>query len=333
MVAAFFAFFFIDIAIVSAESMPSFAISPLFPLTQGLAPYADPAPPRLDSGELAIASALTWTNSLRVDDGNRWPGYSLMVDGETLVSHSSLALGIGSGLVLGMWYEASAIFPGIMDPVLAAFHHDFGFANQWRDSVPPNLLDIEVATPAGSLASLRDSGLGLDSLGFGLGWNQTLGLIPSLNMKIKVPVAAPSPWIFGALPSVELSSAWEFSWAFIDGGVALGLAWQDFPSAFDVIPHREWLPQASSRIFIALSPGLSLGAEAAAMASPYAIDEWYLGGIVGNVWAGISARLTPRLRLEAAIIEELASWASVEVGLQLGITWKGVAIPSDLIGR
>ena len=315
----------LNLACVGAESSPSFTISPLFPLTQGLAPYADPAPPRLAPGEMAIASALTWTNTLRVDDGSRWPGYSLIVDGETLVNHSSVAVGLGSGLTIGMWYEASVIFPGIMDPALSAFHHAFGFANQWRDNVPPNQLTIEVASPAGSLASVNDPGYGLDSLGVALDWNPDLRPIPTFGLKVKIPVASPAPSIFGTLPALEFSSAWETSWACLDGGLAVGLAWQGFPGAFSAIPHREWLPQASSRLFITITPALSLGAEAGAMASPYAIDEWYLGGIVGNVWAGLSARLSPSLRLETAIIEELASWASVEVGFQVGLKWRGKA--------
>jgi len=310
-------------ALVGAAPSPSFSISPLFPITQGLAPYADPSPPRLAKGEMRVSSALTWTNSLRVDDGNKWPGYALIVDGETLVNRSSMAVGIGSGLALGMWYEASAIFPGFMDPAISAFHHAFDFANQWRDSVPPNLLDIWVVTPAGTLTDLNEAGLGLDSLGFGMGWNVSRDWLPSLDLKVKVPVSSPSPWIFGNLPSVEFSSAWAFSWRWIDWKAALGLAWQAFPSTFSAIPHREWLPQASSSLFLTIAPGLSLGAEAAAMASPYAIDEWYLGGLVGNVWAGMSAQLSPSLRIDTAIIEELASWASIEVGFQAGLTWNG----------
>ena len=307
----------------SAESLPSFTISPLFPLTQGLAPYADPAPPFLKRGEMSIASALTWTNTLRVDDGSSWPGYSLIVDGETLVYHSSLSMGLGSNVTMGLWYEASAIFPGIMDPALSAFHHALGFANQWRDFVPPNLLSIEVLSPAGVLANVHDSGFGLDSLGAGLDWKSTFPFVPSLGLKVKVPVPSPAPFLFGALPAIELTSAWEASWERLDGGLALGMAWQAFPSPFDAIPHREWLPQASARLFITLTPALSIGGEAAATESPYAIDEWYLGGIVGNVWAGLSARLTPSLRLETAVIEELASWASIEVGFQAGLRWNG----------
>ncbi len=270
---------------IGAESYPSFSISSLFPITQGLAPYADPAPPRLAKGEMAVSSALTWTNSLRVNDGNSWPGYALIVDGETMVNRSSMAIGLGSGLVLGTWFEAGAIFPGFMDPAISSFHHAFGFVNQWRDTVPPNLLDIWIVTPAGTIADLHDSSLGLDSLGFGLGWNLSKGWLPSLELKVKVPVSSPSSWVFGNQPSVEISTAWALSWSRIDWRTALGLAWQAFPSAFSAIPHREWLPQASSSLFFTITPGLSLGAEAAAMASPYAIDEWYLGGIVGNVWA------------------------------------------------
>lgn len=298
----------------------SFTLSPLFPLTQGLVPYADPAPPRLGRGELLVSSAAVWTNSLRWDEGLQWPGYSLIVDGEGLVEKSSLGLGLGGGFYAQAYFEEAALFPGIMDPALSAFHHLFGFANQWRDYLLPNRLDIEVRTPSGLLFSRSASLLGPQSAGLGLGWNPGPGL-PSLNLQIKLPLPAPEPWIFGGAPGFALSSAYSLSLPPWEGGLALGLAYQGTPDAAAAIATRTWLPQASARLFVDLGPGFALGAVAAAMLSPYAVEEWYLGGLVGNLWVGANWRLGPELELEAALIEELASWASVEVGFQTGLRW------------
>lgn len=146
-------------------------------------------------------------------------------------------------------------------------------------------------------------------------------MLPDFEAMVKVPVSAPAPWMFAGLPAIELSSSYGFSWRFIEASAAVGLAWQDLPSGLEGVPLQAWLPQASARLFLDLTPDFSVGAVAAAEQSPFAIDEWYLGGIVSNVWFGASSVLAPGLRLETAMIEELLSWASIEVGFQAGLEW------------
>ena len=304
---------------VWADADLGFTISPLFPITQGMVPYADPSPRKLAKGEIEVSSALTWTNSLRLDDGSRWPGYSLIVDGETLVSRSALSAGLGGGFVLGAWCEGSALFPGIMDGGLSAFHHLFHFANQWRDEVPPDRLDIRVSTPAGLLMSVSEPEFAWDSFGLRIDWSPPRRGLPTLVAMLKIPLAREAPWLFESEMGASFGASCSLSWRRLELGMAAGLAWQPHASTLDSLPMRDFLPQTSAKLFFAVAPGLSLGAEGALMLSPFAVDEWYLGGIVGNLWMGSSIKLGKSMNLEAAIIEELASWASIEVGFQVGL--------------
>ena len=84
----------------------------------------------------------------------------------------------------------------------------------------------------------------------------------------------------------------------------------------------EQILQAGFRVFYAPSRSLVLGIEAAASSSPFTLRLQYLDGIAGNSWFGGKARLGQGLVLEAAMIEELASWASIEVAFQVGLSWE-----------
>jgi hypothetical protein len=70
-------------------------------------------------------------------------------------------------------------------------------------------------------------------------------------------------------------------------------------------------------------PSLSLGIEAVVSQSPIATSELYLGGSAGNLWIGAKGSIGRHWVVAAALVEELLSWASIEVGLSLGLEYRG----------
>lgn len=305
---------------LSAESPHSFSTAVLFPLTQGMVPYAVPPRQELAAGERLVSWSAVWTNSLRYDGGWSWPGFALIVDGETLVGKREFRLGLGAGASLEAWIEGSSLFAGVMDPFLSDFHHFFGLPNQWRDEVPPNRLSVRVAVPGGMLEAIADPRNAVDSAGLGFEWRPLPEPFPALTLRVKPPLSAPAPWLLSDAWGASLSAGESFARGPFDGGLAVGIAWQDRPDIPAGLETRSWLPQAGARLFYSPLRGLAVGVEAAAMASPFAVAEMYLGGVVGNLWIGANFDLSPGLRLETAVIEELASWASIEVGFQFGVS-------------
>ena len=305
----------------------SFTVTALFPLTQGLAPYPNRAGAILPQGSYIVSSSSVWTNTLRTDTYDDYPGYALIVDGESLVQNLGVRAGLGRGLELEAWLQGTLLYPGFFDDEIAAFHKLFGFANQARDSVPPNHLTIKVSTPYGTLVDTSSTTSAITSSGFGLAWSLPLPLPLVSSLRLKFPFAGGPPWLLSGSPALEAALGYSgglgrFSW-----NLDTGLAWQGGDVALGDFPHRDILIQGGGRLFCLLRPDLGFGIEAAGSASPFATEERYLGGIAGNLWMGLRARISRSWTMEIALVEELASWASIEVGIQAGFSWNGV-LPS-----
>ncbi|MEI6875443.1 MAG: DUF3187 family protein [Spirochaetota bacterium] len=305
-----------------SEEQDGFSTMPLFPLTQGLAPYANSSGSILKPGQLSLDSALVWTNTLRYDDGSEYPGYALIVDGESLVEHLNFRAGIGHGLELEAWLEGSQLFAGYFDTLIEGFHLAFGFPNQARADFPSNKLEILVDTPAGPALDVTSPRAGLTSWGLGISAVPLPGLPLSLGVKLKLPAPVVSPWFLTGATALSSALTWHQEWRFIESAFSVGAAWQADSGMSQFVPLRSILLQGGARLFFRTGESILLGVEAAGSQSPYLVDEMYLGGIVGNLWIGGKVRISEELSLSVALIEELASWASIEVGLSFGLTWK-----------
>jgi len=298
-----------------------FSAMPLFPLTMGMAPYPEAGSGLLEPGRFRLNSSLTWANTLRVEDGFRLPGYLLTIDAETLSLRQSFEIGIVQGLEFGTWVEGAALFGGILDGPLSWFHHIFGFANQWRDYVAPGRVLVSVSTPGGSLPELSETSAGLHAIGFSLRCAplRSLPLAAELWVKLPPPLGLPLP--LTSEPAWGLSLGSELHIEDLSAAFGAGIAWEQASSRRDLVPPRSLLIQGRARVFYQPAPWLALGVEAAGSGSPYDTVERYLGGLAGNLWFGGKFLVAKNWILELALVEELASWASVEVGFQAGFSW------------
>jgi hypothetical protein len=301
-----------------------FSLTPLFPILQGLAPYPKAASALPVPGRYSLASALVLANTFRYDDGSRTPYYSVILDGESLVQRVELRAGIGEGLALESWIEWTRLGAGGLDGVLSAFHRAFGFPNMARDLFPDNRLEMLVVTPSGTFMDVSSEGTAFTSAGFGLEFAPfSPGRQPGLlaAVRVKVPTVAAPPWLLSERLALEASLGWAGRVEFFEASLSVGLAWQDpFPERAG-LAAQAWLLQGGASLFFHLNPDLKIGVEAAASSSPYGTVERYLGSASGNLWIGGKARLDEAWSFEAALIEELLSWASIEVGFQAGLTY------------
>ncbi|MEI6387461.1 MAG: hypothetical protein WCQ50_12545 [Spirochaetota bacterium] len=299
-----------------------FTLAALFPLTQGLAPWAAMPSVLLPSGELRISSTAWWSNTLRYDDGSQYPYCYLLADGEELVGRLALSLGLGQGFELESWVEGAAAGGGVMDAALSGFHKAFGFPNQARDMFPDNQLSFLIVGPRGIIMDVATPFSGLTSLGAGLLWRLPLDLPITAAIRATYPLQAPDPWVLVRSSAVEGALAWHGESGRFFWSLSSGVAWQDPSKAPAAFLAQDLIAQAGFRLFYEPIPSLAVGVEAAASSSPFTLKVEYLDGIAGNSWFGGKARLGQGLVLEAAIIEELASWASIEVGFQIGLSWE-----------
>jgi hypothetical protein len=299
-----------------------FTLTALFPLTQGLAPWASLPAVLLAPGELRISSTAWWSNTLRYDDGSDYPNCFLVADGEELVGRFALSIGLGQGFEFESWAEGAAVGGGIMDGALSGFHKAFGFPNQARDMIPDNQLRFFIKGPMGVIMDVETPLAGLTSLGAGLLWHVPVDLPMTAAIRATYPLPAADPWVLARSSAIEGAlachgQAGRFSWS-----LSSGVAWQDPSKAPTEFLAQGPIAQAGFRVFYAPSRSLVLGIEAAASSSPFTLRLQYLDGIAGNSWFGGKARLGQGLVLEAAMIEELASWASIEVAFQVGLSWE-----------
>lgn len=321
------------LGVASADTAPipeidpiadGFKVTALFPLTQGLAPYPNRPGTVLPRGSYSVSSSFVWTNTLRTDASGEFPGYALIVDGESLVQNLGVRAGLGRGLELEAWLQGTLLYPGFFDDEIAAFHKLFGFANQSRDSVPPNQLSIKVSTPYGTLVDTTATRSAITSSGLGLAWSLPFQLPLVSSLRFKIPIPGGPPWLLSGSPALEASLGYSAAYGRLSWNWDAGLAWQGGDAALGDFPRRDILIQGGGRLFYLPTPDLGIGIEAAGSASPFATEERYLGGMAGNLWMGLRARITRSWTLEVALIEELASWASIEVGIQAGFSWHGV---------
>jgi hypothetical protein len=298
-------------------------VTPLFPLTLGLAPYARDWVQVLPNGSYSLSTTGVWSNTLRYDPDGYLTGLTLIVDGESYDQLTSFRLGMGAGMELSAWLGTNLLFNGILDGPISWFHRAFGFANQARDDFADNRIQIRVVTPKGVLLDVRSPAAGISSWGLGFSWIPPLDLPLAFNFRIKAPAPHSAHIIFADQPALESSLAWNPSRSPLDIGLAIGIAFQGNEPVQTLFASRQLLLQGSGHIFFIPKPSLYLGVEAVTTQSPILTDELYLGGLASNIWIGGKYSIGRHWVAEAALIEEFFSWASIEVGLSFGLEYRG----------
>ena len=287
-----------------------------FPWTVGLAPVALEEAGGLESnGWRFRSSALLFNTQRTLLVGSIARQY---VDQEGLIVTASAAWSPAPGWELRGQAQGWSLADGVLDPALSTFHTAFGFPNQLRSSATDNQYhnDLVGAFSADTPATgLTQASLGVRAFAGPWSWTSW----------VKPPVGSQLGW------------GWTNAW-----GAGSGLGWGDeFPHGLfgadwtlgvtvaavtigpdDVFPGQTgpltW--QAGGYWTAGLPGGLRGLLQGSYTAVPRA-GAGYLSQGAGLLTMGIQLPVTPAWAIELALTEEFFTWATMEVGLQVGGVW------------
>lgn len=293
-----------------------------FPLTTGTLPRVNADTVLTPAGKWQVGWLSNYGNIYRFDNGVRLPNFFVMADAEGSNHVLTLRYGLLPGLEVRGWLEGLQLYGGFLDPLLAGFHTTFGFANQGREARPDNQMQIMVRRNSQVMLDLRTAQAGLSSSGLSLTWKPVADWPLWLSARGKLPVPAPTGFLFSGLAAAGVGAHTNWTWEFLEGGFDLGWSWQDHSGLVQLVPWRPGQWEGGARLFWHVDSGLALGLEGAYSQSPFDTIEDYLGLGSGNLWLGARWRLGPDLILETALQEELFTWAALEVSFQTGLIWR-----------
>lgn len=116
-------------------------------------------PSTLAESEWEVHLTESWSNTFVYDQEK-----SLLLDYEMLDTRLSVAYGLTPALSLEFEWENRAIFGGVMDRFINAFHRTFGLTDAGRHNFPRNLVQIQVPDNKGNPAIDLDSSFSSNSL-------------------------------------------------------------------------------------------------------------------------------------------------------------------------
>ena len=287
-----------------------------FPWSVGLTPVVQEESGGLAAGTFRVQSSVLWFNTYR----QFWVASDLtqQIDMEGLLEMLSLAWSPAPGWEIRAQAQGWLLGGGIMDSLLAGFHNSLNLNNQGRESVPDRQYrdflkgSFDLSTP--------NSGLTQFSLGaryFTGPW--------SLSAWVKPPLPAPIDWAWSGRWSGGVGAGWGERWTWVEAGLQFGagasiaaIAAEEDPNFPGVIGRLA--PQFG--FYGTLSPDRRLRAlvQGSWTGMPRTGDS-YLSEGAGLLTSGIQWNVGGAATLEAAVTEEFLTWATMEVGLQLGLIW------------
>jgi len=281
----------------------------------GLVPVVQEEAGGLAPGAWRLRSSLLWFNTFRQYGSDE--DLAQLVDEEGLLPTVSAAWSPAEGWELRARAEGWFLGGGFLDRGLQAFHHLLGVPNQGRELWPDNAYRVFVA----GLIDDRAPGAGLTQASAALRW---FGASWSLQSWVKPPVPAHPGWSWSDRWATGLLAGWGDRWPLGGGwqlraGLSAGGSWTDPDRAFG--EASPWAFQGGFYAGADLPIGPRLLAQGTWSSVPRQ-GQAYLSAGAGLLSTGLQWPLGPDWSVEAALTEEFLTWATQEVGFQVGLSYR-----------
>jgi len=302
---------------VRAESLGLIDQPQTFPWSVGLTPVVQEEAGGLDSGGFRCRTSTLWFNTFRQYGFGE--EMSQLVDMEGLLQTVSVAWSPAAGWEIRGQVQGWVLGGGFMDILLSRFHGFFSMPNQGREFSGQNGYRDYLAGRFDETAP----GWGLTQASFGV---RAFSGPWSWTTWVKPPLPGPVDW------------GWTRRWS---GGAGLGWGdsrlWRDF--GFE-------LGGGVSAAAILVEPEPSFAGDTGGVTGQVGLygvvqTPWGFRGLAQGTWTrvprtgtyylsqgagllttGIQLPLGATWMLEGAMTEEFLTWATMEVGFQLGFVWR-----------
>jgi hypothetical protein len=284
-----------------------------FPWTVGLTPVAAEEAGGLDEGAVRWRSSVLWFNTYR--QYGRDPDREQTVDQEGLLETVSGAWSPVDGWELRAQLQGWALGGGFMDYFLSGFHGVLAVPNQGRDYSPENDYRDYLK---GSFDD-RSPAAGLTQASLGVRWFSGPW---SWSVWAKPPVGDHVGWGWSGRWGAGTSAGWGGHWDWPEAGVRLGagltaaLVWADPDNR---LPNSEgWATgQAAGYVSVEGNNAWRALVQGSWTKVPRG-GEGYLPQGAGLLTMGFQSPLSQGWSWEGALTEEFFTWATMEVGFQVG---------------
>lgn len=306
---------FLLVASTVAAQVPGLIDQPqTFPWSVGLAPVAQEEAGGLDAGSFRLKSSVLWFNLYRqygLDEA-----MAQQLDMEGWIQTVSVAWSPKPGWELRAQAQGWILGTGILDAFLSGFHGTLYFPNQGRDQVA----DGHYRDYLKGEFDLRSPGMGLTQTSLGI---RAFSGPWSWSAWVKPPVPAPRDWGWSDRWSAGSGVGWGDRWTWFSGLVGAGV------SAAAVVADREpSFDGATGGICPQWGGYLTMespwGPRAMVQGSWTRVPREgpaYLSQGAGLLTSGVQVPFDRSFVGEVALTEEFFTWATMEVGFQVGFTW------------
>lgn len=300
---------------VYAGSQGLFDQPQTFPWSVGLSPIVQEESGGLDPQGFRVKASVLWFNTYRQYGLGK--EMTQQIDMEGLLETLSGAWSPAPGWEIRGQVQGWVVGGGVMDVLLSGFHGALFLPNQGRNLVP----DGQYRSYLKGSFDLSDPRSGITQASGGLRyfagpWSWTTW--------VKVPVPAARDWGWSDSWSGGLALGVGDRWRWFDTGIVVGAG--AFGGALAVSPDPLFsvaggaTVQAGFYTTAAFSGGTRALVQGSWTKMPRS-GKSYLGFDAGLLTSGFQVPLTPVWTLELAMTEEFLTWATMEVGFQLGLTW------------
>lgn len=286
-----------------------------FPWSVGLTPVWQEEAGGLAPGHLRVKTSILWFNTYRQFGLGK--DMTQQIDMEGLIETVSAAWSPAPGWEWRGQVQGWALGGGAMDLVLSGFHGVLFLPNQGRDFASDGQYHNYLA---GSFDQSQPTA----------GITQTSGGVRfysgpwSAHGWVKFPVAGEPDWGWSDRWSAGMGIGLGERWAWVAGSTlaAGGSATLVLAEADPKFPGPSGGPILQTGVHgIVESPWGPRGLIQASWTKVPREGKGYLGQDSGLLTTGVQFPWGPSWTAELALTEEFFTWATMEVGFQLGVTW------------